>query len=278
MSEQIVAAFNKAMDAIGHFGLDVIAAIAILIVGWVVAGWIQNLTARGLGRVSKVDRTLRNFLANFVRYAVLAFVLIAVLNRVGVQTASIIAVIGAAGLAIGLALQSTLQNIAAGMMLLLLRPFKADEYIDAGGIAGTVIDMGLFTTEMRTVDGLYMNIPNASLWNKPITNYSRNPTRRLDIAVGVSYADDIDGAMKVLAGLMADDKRVLTDPAPEVMVTKLGDSAVEINMRCWMNGGDYWGVRFDLTKAAKNAIEKAGYSIPFPQCDMHLIGGLPAAK
>lgn len=278
MSEQIVALFNKAMDAVGHFGLDVVAAIAILIVGWVVAGWIQNLTARGLTRVSKVDRTLRNFLANFVRYAVLAFVVIAVLNRVGVQTASIIAVIGAAGLAIGLALQSTLQNIAAGMMLLLLRPFKADEYIDAGGIAGTVVDMGLFTTEMRTPDGLYMNIPNSSLWNKPITNYSRNQTRRLDIAIGISYSDDIDGAMKVLAGLMADDKRVLSDPAPEVMVTKLGDSAVEITMRCWMNGGDYWGVRFDLTKAAKNAVEKAGYSIPFPQHDVHLIGGTAAAN
>ena len=278
MSEQIVAAYNKAMEAIGVFGLDIVAAIAILIVGWIVAGWARNLTVRGLERTSKVDRTLRGFLANFVRYAILAFVLIAVLNRVGVQTASIIAVIGAAGLAIGLALQSTLQNIAAGLMLLLLRPFKADEYVDAGGIAGTIVDMGLFTTEMRTVDGLYMNVPNSSLWNKPITNYSRNPTRRLDIAVGVSYSDDIDGAMKVLAGLMADDKRVLTDPAPEVMVTKLGDSAVEITMRCWMSGGDYWGVRFDLTKAAKNAVEKAGYSIPFPQHDVHLIGGTAAAN
>jgi len=193
-----------------------------------------------------------------------------VLAQFGVQTTSIIAVLGAAGLAIGLAMQGTLQNIAAGVMLLFLRPFRINDYIDAEGIAGTVDEVGLFTTHMHTYDGVYQEVPNSQLWNRTIKNYSRLPTRRLDVIVGIAYSDDMDTAQNVLLNLLREDKRVHTDPEPQVLVSELGDSAVNLNLRCWTNADDYWGLLFDTTKAAKQRLDAAGISIPFPQRDVHL--------
>ncbi len=273
--EQTASQMSQMMEAYGaialQYGLDTIGALLLVIFGWVVAGWIKRLVERGLMRLPQTDATVSRFLASIARYLVLIVVLIAVLAQFGVQTASILAVLGTAGLAIGLALQGTLSNIAAGVMLLFLRPIKVGEYVDAGGIAGTVDEVGLFSTQLTTFDGVYIQVPNGQIWNSAIKNYSRLPTRRVDVPVGVSYGDDIDKALGVLLSHLQSEPRVLAEPAPEVMVLALADSSVNLNMRCWTNAGDYWALRFDLTKAAKELVEAAGCTIPFPQRDVHVI-------
>lgn len=257
------------------YGLDLLGAVVLLVAGWFVAGWARRAVKRMLDRTPQVDATLTPFIASVVRYLILVLVVIAVLAQFGVQTASLIAVLGAAGLAIGLALQGTLQNIAAGMMLLFLRPFRTGDYIDAEGLAGTVDEIGLFTSRMRTFDGVYQEVPNAQLWNRSIKNFSRLPTRRLDVIVGISYSDDIDKAQEVLLTLLQSDPRVLDDPAPQVLVSALADSSVNLNLRCWTNAGDYWPLLFETNKAAKQRLEAAGITIPFPQRDVHLIAAEP---
>ena len=267
---QIVAFFEVIKDAIVGYGPNVLAALIILIVGWMVAGWARFLARRSLAKIPNLDDTLEPMIASIVRYIILIFTLVAVLSRFGVETTSIIAVLGAAGLAIGLALQGTLQNIAAGMMLLMLRPFKVGDFVDASGISGTIQAVYLFTTDMKTGDGVYMAVPNSSLWNACITNYSRNPTRRINMTMGISYNDDVAKARGVLLELMEKDERSLADPAPQTMVSELADSSVNITMRCWAKTEDYWGVLFDLTENAKSSLEGAGMSIPYPQQDVHM--------
>ncbi|MEK9743916.1 MAG: mechanosensitive ion channel domain-containing protein [Gammaproteobacteria bacterium] len=262
----------EAILALGtEYGFDLLAGAATLIFGWWLAGRARKLVLKGLNRVPAVDETLRPFFASIVRYAIIAITLVAVLARLGIQTTSIIAVLGAAGLAIGLALQGTLQNIAAGIMLLILRPFKVGDYIDAGGTAGTVDEIGLFTTDMTTFDGIYLSVPNSALWNTSILNYTRLPTRRLDIPVGIAYEDDVEKALSLLLEKLRTDARVLADPEPQVMVTALGESSVDLNLRCWSLREDFWALRFDLNKNAKLWLDSAGISIPFPQRDVHLI-------
>lgn len=268
---------RAASDIIARTSLDVIAALAILILGWIVAGWSRRTVDRALARMPRMDATLRPFLASSVRYALLAFTVVAVLAKFGVETTSIIAALGAIGLAIGLALQGTLQNIAAGVMLLLLRPFNVGDYVDAGGTAGTVDSIGLFVTELTTFDGIYLAVPNSQLWNCPILNYSRLPARRLDVAVGVSYDDDIETGLAVLLDMMRADERVRAEPEPKSMVMTLGDSAVTLNMRCWVAAADYWPMRFEYQHRVKQALEAAGLSIPFPQRDVHIRSAPPAA-
>ena len=257
-------------DVAVGMALDIAAALAILIIGWIVAAWARRAVERALGRMPGMDLTLRPFIASAVRYAVLAFTVVAVLAKFGVQTTSIIAALGAIGLAIGLALQGTLQNIAAGVMLLLLRPFNVGDYIDAAGTAGTVERIGLFITELTTYDGIYLAVPNAQLWNRPVLNYSRLPTRRLDVPVGVAYGDDIERGLAVLQTVMQEDSRVLATPSPKTMVNELGDSAVVLNLRCWVSADDYWTMKYEYQARVKQALEAAGLSIPFPQRDVHL--------
>ena len=256
-------------------GLDValalISAIIILVVGWILASWADRTIRRTLKRLPRVDGMLIPLGATVAKYGILIITLVAVLGQFGVQTASIIAVLGAAGLAIGLALQGTLQNIAAGIMLLALRPFRSGEYIEAGSVSGTVEEVNLFTTHFTTFDGVYLSVPNSQLWSSAIKNYSRNDRRRLDIEIGISYDDDMDTAMRVLKDLMDADPRILKDPAPQTMVKTLGDSAVGVNMRCWASTADYWAVLWDLNRQGKLAVEAAGCTIPFPQRDMHVI-------
>ena len=243
------------------------------------AGWVQKHTARMLGAVERVDATLLSFVTQSVRYTILILVMVAVLAQFGVQTTSIIAVLGAAGLAVGLALQGTLANIAAGVLLLFLRPFKIGEYIDAGGIAGTVREIGLFATEFKSYDGIFVMVPNSQLASAAITNYSRLPTRRLDLVVGISYGDNMNQAMTVLNDLLVNDDRILKDSAPQVMVKELADSSVNLNLRCWTNRQNYWSLLFDLTKQAKERLDEHGISIPFPQRDVHLFPSeAPAVK
>ncbi len=268
--EQVLNLLNQAVDLAIDYGLDVVGALVILIGGWAVAGWAQRKLLRVLDRTPRVDQTLRPVIASVVRYAILVFVLIAVLAQFGVQTTSVIALLGAAGLAVGLALQGTLQNIAAGIMLLFLRPFRVGDYIDAEGLAGTIEEIGLFTTQMRTYDGIYVEVPNGQIWTRPIKNYSRVTSRRIDLVVGIGYQDDIDKALAVLMDLLVKDERVNGDPEPRVMVKELGDSSVNLNMRCWVASGDYANLRFDLNKAVKQRFDAEGISIPFPQRDVHL--------
>ncbi|MPY69981.1 MAG: mechanosensitive ion channel [Alphaproteobacteria bacterium] len=252
-------------------GMDLLGALAILVAGFIVAGWAKGATRRALDRSGKLDETVKPFIANTVRYAILIFVLVAVLAQFGVQTASLIAALGTIGLAIGLALQGTLSNVAAGLMLLFLRPFRAGEYIDADGLGGTVAEIGLFATQMRTADGVFMHVPNSMLLNRSIKNYSRNPTRRVDVLVGVSYGDDIDKALEIASATLAEESRLLPEPAPQTMVMALADSSVNVNLRAWVNASDYWPVLFDMNRRIKLRIEEAGLTIPFPQRDVHVI-------
>lgn len=270
MDKEMQEIADQVIEIVTVYGLDVVGALTILVVGWIAASWIGRMVERGLGRIPNMDSTLRPFLSNIVRWTILAFVIVAVLNQFGVETTSIIAVLGAAGLAIGLALQGTLSNVAAGVMLLILRPFKTGDFVSAGSLSGTVVEIGLFTSELRTADGIYIMAPNSQIWNQVITNYGRNPTRRIDIQVGIAYDDDIDAAQKALQNLMDNHELILKDPAPMTMVMALADSSVNINMRCWANTGDYWNALWALNKAAKAAVEDAGCSIPFPQRDVHL--------
>ena len=261
---------EAALAAVAAFALNVLTALAIVVVGWIIAGWVDRLVRRGLGRLERLDATLRLLAASIARYAVLVFVAVAALAEVGVQTASLLAVLGAAGLAIGLALQGTLSNIAAGLMILFLRPFRVGDYIDAEGVAGTVQEIGLFMVELRTFDGVYLAVPNSSIWNRPIKNFTRLPTRRLDVVVGVSYGDDVDRAVEVLHGLMAEDGRVLPDPAPDILVSALADSGVTLTMICWTQAANYFPLLSDLRRAAKRRLEAEGFTIPVPQREVHL--------
>lgn len=276
--EQFELHLEKLVERAAEYGLEVIGAIVILLVGWWLADWARRLTLRALDRIPRLNPTVRPFLGSIARYAVLVVTVIAVLAQFGVQTTSIIAVLGAAGLAIGLALQGTLQNVAAGVMLLLLRPFEIGDFIDAEGTSGTVNSVGLFTTELTTFDGIYRSVPNAQLWGRGILNYTRNPTRRLDIPVGIAYAEDIEQAFDALLPVMRNDGRVLAEPAPQVMVLGLGESSVDLNLRCWTARQEYWQLRFDLFKEAKQALDAAGITIPFPQRTVHVQqhGGAPA--
>ena len=271
MEQEMQAVIEQVIDVVTLYGLDVLGALAILIIGWMIAGWARSAVNRALGRIPNMDSTLRPFLANMIRWVILAFVIVAVLNQFGVETTSMIAVLGAAGLAIGLALQGTLANVASGVMLLLMRPFKLGDFITAGSLSGTVMEIGLFTSELKTADGIYIMAPNSQIWNQNIINFARNPTRRIDILVGIAYDDDIDAAQKALQDMMDGDARVLKDPAPMTMVMDLADSSVNVNLRCWVNIADFWAAQWDLRKGAKAAVEAAGCTIPFPQRDVHLL-------
>lgn len=254
-----------------HYSFSIVGAIVLLVVGFFASGVAARWTYASLGRIRDFDETLRKFLSKAVRYLIMIIVLVAAVAELGVQMASIIAALGAAGLAIGLALQGTLQNIAAGIMLLALRPFRVGEYIDAGSVSGTIVEIGLFATQLKTIDGLYVLAPNSELWNSPVTNYTRNPARRNDLAIGIGYGDDIVLAQETLASLLMADPRVMADPEPATFVAELGDSAVIVTARYWTDSAEWWQTKLDLTKAAKLAFDRQGISIPFPQRDVHLL-------
>lgn len=237
----------------------------MLIVGWIVSDILGAGVRKASARSSKVDPTIVPVVRSVVVWTVRGFTLIAVLARFGVQTASIIAVLGAAGLAIGLALQGTLQNIAAGIMLLALRPLRVGEYVSIVGKAdGTVEEVGLFLSHFRQADGIQITLPNSLVWGNPIVNYSRNATRRLDFQVGVRYGDNLELAMETLRGLIEHHKLALSEPKPQVMVNEYRDSTVMINIRVWAKSSDYWNLNFDLYQSAREALENAGLDLPIP--------------
>ncbi|MGF1592651.1 MAG: mechanosensitive ion channel family protein [Kiloniellaceae bacterium] len=272
MEQSFEDIWTMVMALVTSYGLSVIGAIVILIAGFVVAGWVRGSVNRGLSRFKKVDDTLRAFFSSLAYYAVIIFTVVAVLAQFGVQTTSLIALLGAAGLAIGLALQGTLSNVAAGVMLLLFRPFRVGDYIEGGGLAGTVKGISLFVTELATPDNVQIIAPNSQLWGSAIKNYSFHPTRRVDIALGIAYEDEIDKALAAIVDEAKKDSRVLADPAPMAAVTDLGDSSVNFTVRVWCNAADFWGLKFDLTKNLKNRMDAENITIPYPQRQVHMSG------
>lgn len=258
-------ALNQASALAVQYSFAILGAIILLLLGWILASFLSRWTYEGVARIRGIDETLARFFANVLHYALLTIVFVTVLGQFGVQTASIITALGAAGLAIGLALQGTLQNIAAGIMLLVLRPFRVGEYIDTGNVSGTVKEIGLFATELRTADGVYRLAPNSTLWNTPITNFSREATRKNDLAIRISYDDDIDHALKTLSELAEADNRVLKDPAAETFVDSLGESYIVVMLRYWTTTADWWNTSRDMIKSAKQAFDRKGISIPYPQ-------------
>lgn len=258
-----------------EYTFSVIGAILLLIIGFLAAGQVRRFVYAGIKKTRNADETLARFISKVARYAVLAVVIVMVLSQFGIQTASIIAALGAAGLAIGLALQGTLQNVAAGLVLLFLRPFKVGDYIESSNVSGIVQEIGLFATELKTLDGLYVLAPNSEVWGTPITNYSREKQRRFDLSIGIGYDDDIDQAMDIMREIIAREDRVLASPEPFLFVDSLGDNAVGVTCRVWITTPDYFPTTRQLTKDAKIAFDKAGLSIPYPQRDLHIINGTP---
>jgi len=250
-------------------GIQILAAIAILLVGRFLAGQVR----RGIKRVMDargVDPSLSGFVGSLAYFAIMAFTVIAVIGRFGVQTASFVAILGAAGFAIGMALQGTLANFASGVMILLFRPFTTGDFIEAAGIKGSVKDIQIFSTTLNTPDNVKIIVPNGQLYGGIIKNYNGYDTRRVDMTMGIGYGSDMDLAMQIIKDLLAADSRVLQDPAITVAVAELADSSVNILVRPWVNSGDYWGVFFDFNKSCKEAFDKAGIDIPFPQTVVHL--------
>jgi small conductance mechanosensitive channel len=247
-------------------------AILILIAGFVIAGWVARIVRGIVERSSHIDNTVEPILGTAARYSVLILFLIAALGQIGVQTASLLAVLGAAGLAIGLALQGTLQNIAAGIMLIYLRPFRAGDSIETSEVAGTVKEIGLFVTHLDTGDGLFFFVPNSTLWNKPLKNYSRNPRRMMTIQIGIGYRSDPAEARRVLLEMAASEPRLLKDPAPSVFVDKYADSGIVMNLQGWAATGVYADVQRTLTEEAKHRLEAANIEVPSPQRIVQVFG------
>ncbi|MDX1500067.1 MAG: mechanosensitive ion channel [Woeseiaceae bacterium] len=265
--------WNRIMDMLAttgvDFGINIVTALVIFYVGRLVT----NILAGGLRRVlerQQIDKTLTTFIFNLVRITLLVFVVIAAIGALGVQTTSFIAVLGAAGLAVGLALQGSLSNFAAGVLIVLFRPYKVGDWIEAAGIAGTVLEVQILTTVLKTGDNKRVIVPNSQIMGSIITNYSAHDTRRIDLVVGVGYGDDLDKVRATIEEVIGAEERILEDPPCQVAVSELGDSSVNFVVRPWVGTSDYWPVRFALTEAIKKRFDQEGISIPFPQRDVHI--------
>jgi len=257
------------VDWVSQFGLKLLAAIVVFFVGKWLARKISNLLRRGMEK-AETDPTLIGFVGNITYFGLLTMVVIAAVGQLGVQTTSFIAVLGAAGLAVGLALQGSLANFAAGVLMIIFRPFKAGDFVETAGTSGVVEEVQLFTTKMRTPDNKTVIIPNAQVTAGTITNYSARDTRRLDLVFGVGYGDDLDKVKRVILEVLGAEERLLKDPEPLVGVLNLGESSVDFAVRPWVNSSDYWPVFFDLQEKMKKRFDQEGISIPFPQRDVHL--------
>jgi len=250
------------------WGINIIMALMIFIIGRIVV----NILTKIMGKLmikARVDETLVDFVKSIAHTVLLLFVIVASLDQLGVDTTSLVALLGAAGLAIGLSLQSSLQNFAAGVMLLLFKPFKTGDYVEAGGSSGVIQKVNIFTTTMYSPDNKEIIIPNGAIYNGNIINYSARDTRRVDLVFGIGYDDDIKKAKSILEKTVQADQRVLSDPSPTIAVSELADSSVNFVVRPWVKTSDYWDVLFDLTENIKLAFDESGISIPYPQMDVH---------
>jgi small conductance mechanosensitive channel len=270
--EDVNQIWLQSQELVTAWGLKVVAAIAIFIIGrWVakaVRGGVRRMMTKG-----EVDPIVIGFVSSITYIALLAFVVIAALGQLGIQTTSFIAILGAAGLAVGLALQGSLANFAAGFLMIIFRPFKVGDFIEGAGVAGVVEAIHIFTTTLKTGDNKLIIIPNAKLSGDNITNYSAQETRRVDMTVGVAYDADLSVVRDVLNDIISKEERVLRDPAPLVAVAELADNSVNFVVRVWTKTGDYWGVKFDMTETIKNRFDAEGIGIPFPQRDIHIVSG-----
>jgi small conductance mechanosensitive channel len=260
---------KTAQESVVTYGLSVIAAIAIFLVG----KWLARILANTLTHMMKragTDDTLVSFVANIAHVAMMVFVVIAAMSELGVETTSFAAVLAAAGLAIGLALQGSLSNFASGVMLILFKPFKTGDFIEAAGTSGIVEEIQIFSTKLRSGDNKQLFIPNGAIFGGTITNYSTKPTRRVDMLFGCGYDDDLKAAKQLLNDIIAKDGRILAEPAPVIAVSELADSSVNFVVRPWVNAADYWNVYFDTHEQVKLRFDEAGISIPYPHTDVHL--------
>ncbi|MEN8204897.1 MAG: mechanosensitive ion channel domain-containing protein [Pseudomonadota bacterium] len=267
--------WQQVQPVVTDWGIKAIAALAIFIIG----RWIAKGIRRGVRRMMEkggADPIIIGFVGSIAYIALLAFVVVAALGQLGIQTTSFIAILGAAGLAIGLALQGSLANFAAGFLMIIFRPFKVGDFVEAAGVAGVVKDMQIFTTTMKTGDNKTIIIPNAKISGDNIINYSAEENRRVDMTVGVAYDADLSKVRDVLNDIIGKDDRILTDPPPQVVVGELADSSVNFIVRLWTQSADYWGVKFDTTETIKNRFDEAGIGIPFPQHDIHIVSGSAA--
>lgn len=255
----------KYQDSIFRYGKTMLTIIVVLIIGWVVAGVICRMIGRSARKVNKLDESLVKILKTVARSIVWVVVFLIVLDLIGINTASILTVLGAVGLAVALAMKDSLSNIAAGLMIITLRPYKTGDYVDCGDVSGTIKEMGLFSTELTTVDGLFVAVPNSLIFGSPVKNYSRNALRRGDIAVSIARTDSLTEAVKALQDMLAINELVLKDPAAEVLVSQLADSTVELNVRFWVKSENYWDAYWQIKSALKPALESAGMQIPFPR-------------
>ena len=250
------------------WGINIVMAIAIFVIGKFIVGVLVSLAKKVMTK-AKVDNILINFIASIIKTVLLLFVVVAALDQLGVDTTSMIALIGAAGLAIGLALQGTLQNLASGVMLIIFRPFSDGDFIEAAGVTGVVEEIGIFSITMRTGDNREIIIPNGEIYGGTITNNSRRDTRRVDMVFGIGYDDDLLKAKEILNRILSEDERIFADPAPTVAVGELADSSVNFNVRPWCKTSDYWGVYGDIHEKVKLTFDAEGISIPYPQMDVH---------
>lgn len=267
--ERLTQYMDTAVEMVMAYGPKLLLAILVLIIGLWIVNRIVRVMNKGMERAD-TEPTLAKFLQSLVSIGLKALVLISVASMVGIETTSFIAILGAAGLAVGLALQGTLANFAGGVLILLFRPYKVGDYIDAQGVNGTVASIQIFNTVITTPDNKTIIVPNGSISNGIITNFSTEPTRRVDFVFGIGYGDDMKKAKDIIARLVAADARSLKDPEPQIVVSNLGESSVDITVRVWVNAADYWGLKFDLTEAVKAAFDAEGVSIPFPQRDLHV--------
>lgn len=260
---------KQIQSLVATYGLQVIGALATLIIGIWIAKWMARITGRVLNK-RNVDPTLTKFATSVVRVTLITFVIISAISQVGIETTSFIAVIGAAGLAVGFALQGSLANFASGVMLIIFKPIKVGNYIQGGGEAGTVESIGIFITTLLTPDNKVIFVPNSALTGSNIINFSAKDTRRVDMVFGIGYSDDIDKAKNVIKNILDSDNRILKDPPPQIVLSELADSSVNFAVRPWVNSSDYWGVYFDTNEAVKKKFDEQQISIPFPQRDVHL--------
>ena len=275
-ADEVSHLWTQLQDVVAVWGLKVIAAIAIFVIG----RWIAMMVRKGVRSMmekSNVDPIIIGFVSSIAYIALLAFVVIAALGQLGIQTTSFIAILGAAGLAIGLALQGSLANFAAGFLMIIFRPFKVGDFIEGAGVAGIVQAIQIFTTTLKTGDNKTIIIPNAKLSGDNIVNYSAEARRRVDMTVGVAYDADLSKVKTVLNEIISKESRIHTDPEPQVAVAELADSSVNFVVRVWTDTADYWGVKFDITERIKNRFDEEGIGIPFPQRDIHIVSGGAAA-
>lgn len=267
--ENVSTIMDKAIAIAMDYGPKLLGAILLLVIGL----WMIKLFNRWMRKVLEkagIEKSLRGFFKSMISALLKTLLIISVMVMVGIEMTSFIAILAAVGLAVGMALSGTLQNFAGGVMILLFRPFKVGDYITAQGFSGTVMEIQIFNTILTTPDNVTIILPNGGLSGSAITNYSTQPTRRVDMTFGIGYEDDIDKARKILAGLIGEDQRIMKDPEPFIAVSELADSSVNLVVRAWVNASDYWGVFFDMQEKVKKQFDAQGVSIPFPQTDVHL--------